>query len=56
MAFYDWNHNGKKDLQDDYLEYNIYKKCTEDQDKENDSTPPSSSDSGAAENFSSFSL
>ena len=29
MAFYDWNHNGKKDIQDDYLEYNIYKKSTE---------------------------
>lgn len=30
MALYDWNHNGRKDIQDDYLEYNIYKKCTED--------------------------
>lgn len=30
MAIYDWNHNGKKDIQDDYLEYNIYKKSTED--------------------------
>ena len=28
MAFYDWNNNGKKDLVDDYLEYNIYKECT----------------------------
>lgn len=25
MAFFDWNHNGKKDIQDDFLEYNIYK-------------------------------
>lgn len=25
MAVYDWNKNGKKDVQDDYLEYNIYK-------------------------------
>lgn len=25
MAVYDWNKNGKKDIQDDYLEYNIYK-------------------------------
>jgi len=25
MAFYDWNHDGKKDFADDYLEYNIYK-------------------------------
>ena len=29
MAFYDWNHNGKKDVQDDFIEYNIYKKSTE---------------------------
>ena len=28
MAFYDWNHDGKKDFVDDYLEYNIYKKST----------------------------
>lgn len=28
MAFYDWNHNGKKDIQDDYIEYNIYKEST----------------------------
>ena len=25
MAMYDWNHNGKNDRQDDYLEYMIYK-------------------------------
>lgn len=24
MAVYDWNNNGKKDVQDDFLEYNIY--------------------------------
>ena len=24
MAMYDWNHNGKNDMQDDYLEYMIY--------------------------------
>ena len=23
MAFYDWNHNGKKDVQDDFIEYNM---------------------------------
>jgi len=28
MAFYDWNHNGKNDMQDDYIEYNIYKSST----------------------------
>lgn len=25
MAFYDWNKDGKKDAQDDFIEYNIYK-------------------------------
>ena len=25
MAFYDWNNDGKKDMQDDFIEYNIYK-------------------------------
>lgn len=30
MAFYDWNHDGKKDLTDDYIEYQIYKKSTSD--------------------------
>ena len=24
MAFYDWNHNGENDWQDDYIEYQIY--------------------------------
>ncbi len=28
MAFYDWNHDGKKDWQDNYIEYNIYKRST----------------------------
>ena len=32
MAFYDWNKNGKKDIQDDWLEYNIYKKSIEKDD------------------------
>lgn len=35
MAFFDWNHNGKKDWQDDYIEYNIYKECTKDDDSNN---------------------
>lgn len=30
MALYDWNHDGKKDFVDDYLEYNIYKESTKD--------------------------
>ena len=32
MAFYDWNHDGKKNLIDDYIEYNIYKKCMDNRD------------------------
>ena len=30
MAMYDWNHNGKNEMQDDYLEYMIYKDSTND--------------------------
>ena len=33
MAFFDWNGNGKKDLQDDYLEYKIWN------DDEDDNRP-----------------
>ena len=28
MAFYDWNHDGKKDVTDDFLEYQIYNEST----------------------------
>ncbi len=28
MAFYDWNKDGKKDIVDDYIEYNVYKEST----------------------------
>ena len=35
MAFYDWNKDGKKDFVDDYIEYNIYKECTKDNDNNN---------------------
>lgn len=28
MAMFDWNHNGKKDWQNNYLEYQIYKEVT----------------------------
>lgn len=28
MAFYDWNHDGKKDFTDDFIEYHIYKDST----------------------------
>lgn len=33
MAFYDWDQNGKKDIVDDYIEYNIYEESTK-------NTPP----------------
>lgn len=36
MAFFDWNKDGKIDIQDAFLEYNIFKACTEDDyDNEN---------------------
>ncbi len=35
MAFFDWNHNGKKDIQDDFIEYNIYKQSTQNNDNNN---------------------
>lgn len=28
MAFYDWNHDGKKDFTDNFIEYNVYKEST----------------------------
>ena len=39
MALYDWNHNGKKDWQDNYIEYQIYKNSTG--QKNNSSYTPS---------------
>lgn len=50
MALYDWNHDGKKDFVDDYLEYNIYNECTKDNDNTNYSSnnySNNSSDSGS---------
>ena len=32
MAFFDWNRNGKIDIQAAFLEYNIFKACTEEKD------------------------
>lgn len=26
MAFFDWNHDGKKDFTDDFIEYEMYKR------------------------------
>ena len=34
MAFFDWNRDGKIDMQDAFLEYNIYKACIEDEDND----------------------
>lgn len=41
MAIYDWNHDGKKDWQDNFIEYQIYKNATGEKDKS--SYSPSSS-------------
>lgn len=38
MAMHDWNHNGRKDMADDYIEYQIYKDVTG-QNKESSYTP-----------------
>lgn len=39
MALHDWNHDGKKDWQDNYIEYQIYKNATG--QKNNSSYKPS---------------
>ena len=36
MAFFDWNRDCKIDMQDAFLEYNIFKDCTEDDDNNDD--------------------
>lgn len=33
MAMYDWNRNGKKDMADNYIEYQLYKKVTDKSEK-----------------------
>lgn len=35
MAFFDWNKDGKKDVQDDFIEYNIYKQSTQNNNNNN---------------------
>ena len=35
MAIFDWNNDGKKDVQDDFIEYSIYKQSTENNSKNN---------------------
>ena len=36
MTIFDWNQDGKIDMQDDFLEYNIFKACTEDEEDNDD--------------------
>ena len=38
MAMYDWNHNGKNDMADNFIEYQIYKDVTG-QNNESSYTP-----------------
>ena len=47
MAMYDWNHNGKNDPVDDYLEYQIYHNCKSDNDR-----PHHTQSSGGISTFS----
>lgn len=47
MALYDWNHDGKKDRVDDYIEYQIYKNTT----KNSDDTPHYQSSGGGSSTF-----
>ena len=35
MALFDWNQNGKKDIVDNYIEYQIYKNATENKETNN---------------------
>ena len=43
MAMLDWNHDGKKDWKDNYIEYQMYKNMT---NKKNESNYSSSSGEG----------
>ena len=45
MAMHDWNHDGKKDMVDNFIEYQIYKDCTS---TSNNSTPRSSTNSSGS--------
>lgn len=49
MAFFDWDGNGKKDFADDFIEYNIYKECTKD-DNDDDNSYSSNSYSNNSSN------
>lgn len=47
MAFYDWNHDGKKNGIDNYIEYNIFKEAT----KKNNKPSYSSNHGGGISTF-----
>lgn len=53
MALYDWNRDGKKDWQDDYIEYQVYKDMT-DQNKQSEQKSPFGSGGGSSGGMSSF--
>lgn len=53
MALYDWNHDGKKDWQDDYIEYQIYKDMTG-QNKLDKQKPSFGSEGGSGKGMSNF--
>ena len=36
MAFFDWNRDDKIDVQDEFMEYNVFKSCMEDEDTDDD--------------------
>lgn len=48
MAFYDWNRDGKKDITDDFIEYNIYKQSMQNDNNGNNNNYRSS---GGISNF-----
>ena len=47
MAFFDWNKDGKKDFVDDYIEYNIYRESTKDDDSSDSDYSYNSSGGGS---------
>lgn len=47
MSLYDWNGDGKKDLTDDWIEYNIYKNCMEHRNENRNNSRKSSSNFSA---------
>ncbi len=36
MDFFDWNGDGNVDWQDEFIEYNIFKECTKEDDETDD--------------------